>query len=96
MIYLYLSILHFERVLFSRDSAYAEFRENKTLEKISKFTVIGDSTQDSGTKIKPPINTHAGVLQLGLDWSKLRSGSSLTSFIFAFEHQRLWRDCKDV
>ena len=30
---------HFTRVLFSRNFAYAKFRENKTLAKISEFTV---------------------------------------------------------
>ena len=33
------SFHYFARVLFSRNSAYAKFRENKTLAKISEFTV---------------------------------------------------------
>ena len=32
---------YFARVLFSRDSTSTRFRENKTLAKISKFTVLG-------------------------------------------------------
>ena len=44
MLYLYQSTTersrHFTRVLFSRNFAYAKFRENKTLEKISEFTVL--------------------------------------------------------
>ena len=32
-------ICHFARVLFSRNFAYAKFRENKVLAKISEFTV---------------------------------------------------------
>ena len=31
--------LHFARILFSQNFAYAKFRENKTLAKISEFTV---------------------------------------------------------
>ena len=43
MIYLYKqtteSFLHFARILFSRNFEHAKFRENKTLAKISEFTV---------------------------------------------------------
>ena len=33
--------VYFARVLFSQNIAYAKFRENKTLAKISEYTVIG-------------------------------------------------------
>ena len=35
-------IIHFERVSFARNLAYAKFRKNKTLAKISEFTVYVD------------------------------------------------------
>ena len=44
MIYLYQEITellsHFSRILFSWHFAYAKFHENKTLAKISEFTVV--------------------------------------------------------
>ena len=33
--------LHLVKILFSRNFAYAKFHENKTLAKISGFTVVG-------------------------------------------------------
>ena len=43
------------RILFSRSFAYAKFRENKTLAKISEFTVYGkqnDIVETAHIKIK--------------------------------------------
>ena len=40
MIFLYQWFRYFASILFSRNFAYAKFRENKILAKISEFTVI--------------------------------------------------------
>ena len=37
---------HFVRILFSLNSAYAKFRENKTLVDISKFTLPWNFTKE--------------------------------------------------
>ena len=41
-----MSFRHFARLLFSRNSASTEFRENKTLAKFSEFTVVDERRDD--------------------------------------------------